>query len=587
MSLFDDAPAPGSSSAGGQQQQSSSASSAPASPSASSYSIPAQAPSQAQDPVRVAGNDYQPPPGGVGDVEREKSDHDRTISMTVFFLVLGVLYIGFCAYYRRRNKARRVMGDNAEGGGGGAANMEGSRRRQRLENQASALSFSLTTCVCVCVYRVVSLSRPQLTRPSLHPSSLFRTSGQVVLDESSDAAARARTNSDMLAKLKKRMSSIKRALNVRTIVDDDDDEGEGGGGGGGGGGEGDAVLFLGAGGGDEDDGACGVARGSLAAAHGIGAARGEDDAATDAPPAPASAAFVGRSIITIEEEEDDDDDDDDEGGGGCRDTPRGHPTRDTAEGGAGGPTTTSSTSRPRSSSTSSDSSPRASPTTSRTASPRDPPRPSLSSPRRYTDALSCGGLRRPHYAEALSCASASSPRGNTGSPAAIGGAGRGAAGRSRSSSLSSSPDAGGRGGISLSAIVSACGEECNICLSQFQVGDHAAWSSRRRGGGIGPGGGAAVVCGHVFHEECITRWLLVRDRCPICRESYFPTEDAPTAAGAIVAADVPAAADRAGGGRDGPDLERGENNGDDGVSDVEIRSTPLVRRMIERFGPAT
>ena len=69
-----------------------------------------------------------------------------------------------------------------------------------------------------------------------------------MLDESSDAAARARANSVMLAKFKERMSRIKRALYVRTIVDDDD-EGEGGGGAGG---EGDAVSFLGAGG---DDGA--------------------------------------------------------------------------------------------------------------------------------------------------------------------------------------------------------------------------------------------------------------------------------------------------------------------------------------------
>ncbi len=408
-----------------------------------------------------------------------------------------------------------------------------------------------------------------------------------MLDESSDAAARARANSVMLAKFKERMSRIKRALYVRTIVDDDD-EGEGGGGGGG---EGDAVSFLGAGG-DEDDGASsGVARDSLAASpRGIGAARGEDDAATDAPPAPTSAAFAGRSIITIEEE--DDGDDADEGGGGCRDAPRGHPTRAAAEGGAeGGPTTTTpSSSRSSSTSTSSDSSPRgASPATSRTAPPRDPPRPSLPSPRRYTDALNCGGLRRPHYAEALSCASASSSCGNAGgSPATVGGAGCGAAGRSRSSPSSSPDAAGGGGGISLSAIVTAYGEECNICLSQFQVGDHAAWSSNRRGGGGAGGGGAAVVCSHVFHEECITRWLLVRDRCPICRESYFPAEDAPpAAAGAIAAADVPATADRAGGGDGGPDLERGENSGDDGVSDVEIRSTPLVRRMIERFGPAT
>ena len=77
-----------------------------------------------------------------------------------------------------------------------------------------------------------------------------------------------------------------------------------------------------------------------------------------------------------------------------------------------------------------------------------------------------------------------------------------------------------------STIISMYGEECNICLSQFQVGDRAAWSL---GDGVVLGGGnndtsvdgSKAVCKHVFHEECITRWLLVRDKCPICRETYF------------------------------------------------------------------
>lgn len=87
-----------------------------------------------------------------------------------------------------------------------------------------------------------------------------------------------------------------------------------------------------------------------------------------------------------------------------------------------------------------------------------------------------------------------------------------------------------RRSIPHSTIISMYGEECNICLSQFQVGDHAAWSHDvlTIKSGVVLGGNndtnedsAKAVCKHVFHEECITRWLLVRDKCPICRETYF------------------------------------------------------------------
>ena len=95
-----------------------------------------------------------------------------------------------------------------------------------------------------------------------------------------------------------------------------------------------------------------------------------------------------------------------------------------------------------------------------------------------------------------------------------------------------------RRSISHSTIISMYGEECNICLSQFQVGDHAAWShdvlSVKSAGSDGAvlcgnndtteDNAKGAVCKHVFHEECITRWLLVRDKCPICRATYFLDE---------------------------------------------------------------
>lgn len=115
--------------------------------------------------------------------------------------------------------------------------------------------------------------------------------------------------------------------------------------------------------------------------------------------------------------------------------------------------------------------------------------------------------------------------------------------------------------ISLAAIVATYGEECNICLIQFQVGDRAAWSKDYDHVDAEDDNGTLATgmhgCTHVFHEECISRWLLVRDGCPICRRSYFldgddasdpvGRSDAPLGVGAISA-----------------------NNGNDGEIDLEL-----------------
>jgi hypothetical protein len=77
------------------------------------------------------------------------------------------------------------------------------------------------------------------------------------------------------------------------------------------------------------------------------------------------------------------------------------------------------------------------------------------------------------------------------------------------------------------------GEECNICLSTFQVGDRIAWSRTNKslnnavesqGDPVGCVLQKDTACCHIFHAECIERWLLVREGCPVCRRSYFDQE---------------------------------------------------------------
>ncbi|KAJ7523994.1 hypothetical protein O6H91_18G072100 [Diphasiastrum complanatum] len=55
--------------------------------------------------------------------------------------------------------------------------------------------------------------------------------------------------------------------------------------------------------------------------------------------------------------------------------------------------------------------------------------------------------------------------------------------------------------------------ECAVCLSEFQEGEKARWLPK---------------CGHVFHLECIDRWLFSQSTCPLCRVSLIPESHAIT-----------------------------------------------------------
>jgi hypothetical protein len=47
---------------------------------------------------------------------------------------------------------------------------------------------------------------------------------------------------------------------------------------------------------------------------------------------------------------------------------------------------------------------------------------------------------------------------------------------------------------------------CAICLSNYEPCDRVCES---------------VSCKHIFHEACMSAWLIKHDRCPICREPYL------------------------------------------------------------------
>lgn len=50
---------------------------------------------------------------------------------------------------------------------------------------------------------------------------------------------------------------------------------------------------------------------------------------------------------------------------------------------------------------------------------------------------------------------------------------------------------------------------CSICLDEYAPGDRISGAKN------------TSSCQHLFHEHCITSWLMNHDNCPICRVSYF------------------------------------------------------------------
>jgi hypothetical protein len=79
------------------------------------------------------GNNYNHYP--VDATYSNADDERRSISMTIFFLVFMVLYIGFCFYYQRKRVRTRVMMDDENGNNSGVEGGGLSRREQLRENQ--------------------------------------------------------------------------------------------------------------------------------------------------------------------------------------------------------------------------------------------------------------------------------------------------------------------------------------------------------------------------------------------------------------------------------------------------------------------
>ncbi len=55
------------------------------------------------------------------------------------------------------------------------------------------------------------------------------------------------------------------------------------------------------------------------------------------------------------------------------------------------------------------------------------------------------------------------------------------------------------------------GQECSICMEAFKVGDVVSFSP-------------AEGCYHVFHHNCLRRWLLRKTDCPCCRVTMLPID---------------------------------------------------------------
>ena len=347
---------------------------------------------------------------------------------------------------------------------------------------------------------------------------------QIVLDESNNAARRARANAEAMIKFKQRKLNIQNALYIRLIRENDVDEGKS---------------------------QCGPGREVLECSAAPAAA------GVDVPLPPK----FERKIVTIHEEDSDIEEDlpsvdrieVQDVAPMIAAMPHGdnteeHALEDDNKRNTSPPSVSvllpSTPSRVVSSSSQTVTTDVAPLANSTSLSSRSSPLRSSSRRMMYADALSCGSI----HSRINSCSNHYAKCGNSVSSSCQVGAGNGP--RPGYTGMSDTTDSRS---ISYSEMFSRYDEECNICLTQFQVGDSAAWSMQYgkillplAGCNSTSCNGAATddnnpshswirngasssltdecdVCKHVFHEECISRWLLVRDGCPICRRSYFPT----------------------------------------------------------------
>ena len=462
-------------------------------------------------------------------VYEDPNDTKRTISMTVLFLVLMVVYLGFCFYYRKV-KVRQSVSDYDES--------EHRREQRRRENQVSCLCVYSITLFDIFIYSyarkgdlviyVMCISADSAYCLILYTHTNLNTIKQEVLDESTSASTRARQSAEEQAKLEKRKINIKKALLLRLIVDDDDDDEKK---------KGEVENEKNE---EEKKSVCDTNcecencqywkwenptpvtdSGDSAADSAIARELKKKDVVGEVPPA------IKRGIVTIQEEGSDDEDllasiakaDA---------TMKGHIDIEAQimDGNAPSSPSLAPLEPPLSPRSSSQGSPEI---TTQPSPLSSPPRMSLPSPRKYTDALNCGSSRSGRsYTDALNCG------GNAVRSAGCGNSTNKLScsihGSKNNSTSNTGTDGSDTPTISLPEIVSMYGEECNICLSHFQVGDRVGTNRHHDERSSFSGSdemanseseGVGSRCIHAFHEECISRWLLVRDGCPICRRSYF------------------------------------------------------------------
>lgn len=48
-------------------------------------------------------------------------------------------------------------------------------------------------------------------------------------------------------------------------------------------------------------------------------------------------------------------------------------------------------------------------------------------------------------------------------------------------------------------------EQCSICINEFEVNESIY----------------VLACGHMYHCQCLTPWLLTNNTCPLCRRILY------------------------------------------------------------------